>query len=141
MRIYLGESAFPSPNDDKLVFWEQGIQLGDWKDNRKASINVPLSEAIATSYAHLTFRRSNIMVLSSHISLFQKAVQHRSVPIQILTQNYHSIQPSVFTSSSYLIVVLTRYMPKKREVHLKSLIKTSEETKPEPQIQVTPLIP
>ena len=92
MRIYLGENLFPSPDDDKLVFWEQGIHLGDWKDNRKASINVPLSEAIATSYEHfLTARRSNKMVLYLHTFLFQEAVQRRLPPIQTLTQSYHSI--------------------------------------------------
>jgi hypothetical protein len=44
MRIYLGENVFPSLNDDKLVFSEEGIEFGDWKDSRKATINVPISE-------------------------------------------------------------------------------------------------
>jgi hypothetical protein len=47
MRIYLSENVFPSLTNDKLVFWEKGIELGDWKDTRKASINVPMSDVIA----------------------------------------------------------------------------------------------
>ena len=44
MRIYLSENIFPSFDDDKLVFWEKGIEWGDWKDKRKATIEVPISE-------------------------------------------------------------------------------------------------
>ena len=55
MRVYLGEDLFPTFEDDKLVFKETGIELGDWKEHRKASVNVPLSTVCITSeyWVHL----------------------------------------------------------------------------------------
>lgn len=44
MRIYLSENIFPSFTDDKLVFSEKDIEFGNWNDNRKASVNVPISD-------------------------------------------------------------------------------------------------
>jgi len=44
MRIYLAEVLYPTFNQDNLVLWEQGIELGDWKEDRKKTIEVPISE-------------------------------------------------------------------------------------------------
>ena len=46
MRIYLAEVLYPTFNQDNLVLWEQGIELGDWKEDRKKTIEVPISEVI-----------------------------------------------------------------------------------------------
>jgi hypothetical protein len=46
MRIYLGENLRPLFGEDTLVFDEQGIEFGDWNDNRKASIEVPISDVL-----------------------------------------------------------------------------------------------
>ena len=35
---------FPTFEEDKLVFKEKGIELGDWNMNRKASVDVPISK-------------------------------------------------------------------------------------------------
>jgi hypothetical protein len=44
MSIYLAESVLPPFENGNLVFLEQEIVLGDWKHNRKATIDVPLSK-------------------------------------------------------------------------------------------------
>ena len=46
MRIYLGEGLYPSFENDQLVFFETAIEFGDWKDNRKLSVDVPMSEVL-----------------------------------------------------------------------------------------------
>jgi hypothetical protein len=46
MNIYLGENVFPSFQNDLLVFNEKGITLGDWKEDRKVSVDVPLSDVL-----------------------------------------------------------------------------------------------
>jgi hypothetical protein len=46
MRIYLAEDRHPTFNQDNLVLWEEGIELGDWKEDRKKTIEVPISEVI-----------------------------------------------------------------------------------------------
>ena len=43
MRIYLGEEIYPSFEPSNLVFFEKGIELGDWKEDRKVSVDVPIS--------------------------------------------------------------------------------------------------
>lgn len=43
MRIYLDENVYPSLQDDKLVFFEKEIELGDWKEGRKKTVDVPMS--------------------------------------------------------------------------------------------------
>ena len=44
MRIYLDENVMPSFEDGKLVFLEKEIELGDWTESRKKTIDVPLSK-------------------------------------------------------------------------------------------------
>jgi hypothetical protein len=44
MRIYLDEDILPTFEDSHLVFWERGIELGDYKESRKVSVDVPLSK-------------------------------------------------------------------------------------------------
>jgi len=47
MRIYLGENIRPLFGVDSLVFEEHVIQFGDWNDNRKASIQVIISDVFS----------------------------------------------------------------------------------------------
>ena len=47
MRIYLGENIRPLFGVDSLVFEEHGIEFGDWHDNRKASIQVLISDVLS----------------------------------------------------------------------------------------------
>lgn len=44
MRIYLDEGPFATFDENKLVFLQKGLELGDWKDNRKLSLEIPISE-------------------------------------------------------------------------------------------------
>ena len=44
MRIYLDENVMPSFEDGKLVFLEKEIELGDWTESRKKTIDVPISK-------------------------------------------------------------------------------------------------
>jgi len=60
MNIYLGESLFPSFTNDLLVFKEKGITLGDWKEDRKVSLEVPISEVRLFLSVSYIFRMSNI---------------------------------------------------------------------------------
>src|SRR3982074_2777003 len=90
MRIYLGENIFPSFEDDKLVFSEREIEFGDWKDTRKTTVNVPISEVDGYRLVILTSRRSNITGPYLLTFLFRKQAQLQIVLTQTSTQNSHS---------------------------------------------------
>ena len=95
MRIYLGESIFPSFDDDNLVFAENEIEFGDWKDTRKTTVNVPISEVDDYRVVILTDRRSNTTGPYLPTFLFRKQAQLQIVPTQTSTQNSHSIPSRV----------------------------------------------
>ena len=137
LRIYLGEDLFPTFEEDKLVFKETGIELGDWKENRKASVNVPLSAVCTVSGYGLICRLFRITDHCSLISLSLKREQYSTLRTRISTQNVPSTQLNVCSARiAPLTLVLTRYMPKKKEIHLKKLIKSSEETEKEVEVEV-----
>jgi hypothetical protein len=50
------------------VFEEQDIEFGDWNDNRKASIEVPISDVYPEYSLRLNYRTSNTTDLCMHIS-------------------------------------------------------------------------
>jgi len=128
---------FPTFEEDKLVFKETGIELGDWKENRKASVNVPLSTVCTVSGYGLICRLFRITDHCSLISLSLKREQYSILRTRISTQNVPSTQLNVCSARiAPLTLVLTRYMPKKKEIHLKKLIKSSEETEKEVEVEV-----
>jgi hypothetical protein len=135
MRIYLNEDIFPTFDDENLIFWERGIELGDYQESRKTSVDVPISKACSRSTYLLPSRKFKIMVLYSHISSFRKAVQLQILLTRHLILNCPIIQSKVISLAYNLTAVLSRYMPKKKEVHLKKLIKSGEEEK-ETEVQV-----
>jgi hypothetical protein len=136
MRIYLGEGLFPSFEDDQMVFFEKGIEFGDWKENRKVSVDVPMSEVSCVSNNRLIVRLFNTMGRCSRTSSYRKVVRLQILEIQRTIPNCLTILRNVPPTSANLIVVLTRYMPKRKEVHLKKLIKGGDDAHKEPEIQV-----
>src|SRR5277367_6072043 len=99
MRIYLGEGLFPSFEDDEMVFFENGIEFGDWKENRKVSVDVPMSEVSCMYNCRLTVRLSNIMGRCSRTFLFRKAVPLQILEIQRTTRNCRTIPQNVLPIS------------------------------------------
>lgn len=95
MRIYVGENIFPSFDDDKLVFSENEIEFGDWKDTRKTTVNVPISEVDDSRVVILTARRSNITGPYLHTFFFRKRARLQIVLTQTSIQNSHSIPSRV----------------------------------------------
>jgi hypothetical protein len=95
MRIYLGESIFPSFDDDNLVFSENEIEFGDWKDTRKTTVNVPMSEVDDYRVVMLTDRRSKITVPYLPTFFFRKQARLQIALTQTSTQNSHSIPSRV----------------------------------------------
>jgi hypothetical protein len=84
------------------------------------------------------FRKFNITALSLHISSCQKVGRQQILLIQPMTRSRVSTSLSVPRSQfSSLIIVLSRYMPKKKEVQLKKLVGAGEEQEKatEPAIQ------
>jgi hypothetical protein len=75
------------------------------------------------------------MVRYSLISLFRKAVQLQILLTRHSILNCPTIQSKVILLVYNLTAVLSRYMPKKKEVHLKKLIKSGDEEK-ETEVQV-----
>ena len=136
MRIYLGEGLFPSFEDDQMVFFEKGIEFGDWNENRKVSVDVPMSEVSCVYHNRLIVRPFNIMGRCSRTSSFHKMVQLQILEIQRTIPNCLTILRNVPPTSANLIVVLTRYKPKRKEVHLKKLIKGGDDAHTEPEFQV-----
>jgi hypothetical protein len=136
MRIYLNEDIFPTFDDENLVFWERGIELGDYQESRKTSVDVPISKVCRYSIHLLPSRKFKIMERYSHISSFRKAVQLQIPLTQHSILNCPTIQSKVLLLVCNLIAVLSRYMPKKKEVHLKKLIKSGDEDEKETEVQV-----
>lgn len=84
-------------------------------------------------------RLFRITDLCSLILLFLRTELRITPRTRISTQSVPSTQVNVYsTGITNLIVVLTRYMPKKKEVHLKKLIKSSDELEKEAEAEVIP---
>jgi len=99
MRIYLGEGILPSFENDQIVFFEKGIEFGDWKDNRKVSVDVPMSEVFCASDTSLTVSLFSIMGRCSHTFLFRRAVQLQILEIQCTTRNCLTTLQNVRTTA------------------------------------------
>ena len=83
MNIYLGESVFPSFENDQLVFKASEITLGDWKEDRKVSLDVPISDVHTALEESLCSRECNIMDPCLLTSSSQKA-ELRSIQLILL---------------------------------------------------------
>lgn len=91
MRIYLGENSRPLFGVDSLVFEEHGIEFGDWNDNRKASIQVPISDV--TVFMRGVAELKNVQHNGSfyaHIFLTKSGAEHNpSSPAYNSENSFH----------------------------------------------------
>lgn len=120
MEIYLSEDMFPPKLDDpevqkQRVFDQENIKIGDWKEGRSVSVDVPLPEGVknnGTFWAHVFVGRHG--------------------------QELNPWSPDYKPGEAYYFTkLLTRYMPKKKVVKTKKLIGGTEEDKeeePEPEV-------
>jgi Cleft lip and palate transmembrane protein 1 (CLPTM1) len=116
------------------VFDEHGIVFGDWNDNRKASIEVPISDVCLEKSQRLTCRTSNTTDLCMRIS-FSQSLARSTIPCaRPSTPRIQSTKLNVLTHLPLLLTsVLSRYMPKRKEVHLKKLINAGDEHDDHPE--------
>lgn len=78
------------------------------------------------------------MALCLRISSLRKVAHLRIPPTLLSILNSLIPRSNVCPTIAKLRIVLSRYMPKKKEVHLKKLIKSTEEAEKKDQVQVCP---
>jgi hypothetical protein len=117
MSIYLSESIVLPPLSqlqDRLVFQEKDIKLGDWNDKRHATVEVPFSEYVqsnGTLFAHIFIAKGGAE-MDPHAKGYNPAHSYR------------------------VLKLLTRYHPKKKVFKTKKLIGTTDEDKQEEEEEV-----